>query len=51
MNTLEMNNFDSEAPADTIRHGLYQFPNMTTVDKMKHLCDEYSKEGKFDFTR
>lgn len=50
MNTLEMNNFNSEAPADTARHDLSQFVNMTTVDKMKYLCDEYGEEGKFDFT-
>lgn len=50
MNTLEMNNFNSEAPADTTRHDLSQLVNMTAVDKMKYLCDEYGEEGKFDFT-
>jgi DNA-dependent RNA polymerase auxiliary subunit epsilon len=49
MNTLAKTKDDSEAVPDKTQYNLSQFDNMTAIDKMKHLCDKFGEERKFDF--
>lgn len=49
LHALETISCNSEAVIDTASSNMSRFSNMTTVDKMKYLCDNFVENGKFDF--